>query len=210
MKPNLNEIDLYFITDSKLTKKSVIDDVEAALIAGVKIIQYREKDKPTKEMFEQAVQIKERCKGKAIFLINDRVDIALAVNADGVHLGQDDMPYGTARVLLGQDKLIGLTVHNVEEALIAEEIGTDYVGASPIFNTNTKLDAGKGAGLKLIKDVKEKIKIPIVAIGGINLHNVESVINAGANSAAVISAVVTKNDVEEECRKFIFKISNSK
>lgn len=210
MNPKLNEIDFYFITDSKLSKKSIIGDVESALIAGVKIIQYREKDKSTKEMVEEAIQIKERCKDKAIFLINDRVDVALAANADGVHLGQEDMPYGTARLLLGHDKIIGLTAHNVEEALIAQEIGADYVGASPIFDTKTKLDAGNAVGIKLIEDIKQNIKVPIVGIGGINLDNVESVIKAGADSAVAISAVVVKDDVEEECRKFIVKIRQSK
>ena len=206
----LNEIDFYFITDSKLTKKSIIKDVESALIAGVKIIQYREKEKSTKQMVEEAIQIKDRCKDKAIFLINNRVDVALASNADGVHLGQDDMPFGTARLLLGHDKIVGLTVHNVDEALIAQEIGADYVGASPIFETKTKLDAGNASGIKLIEDIKQNINIPIVGIGGINLDNVESVIRAGANAAVAISSVVTKDDVEEECRKFIVKIRQSR
>jgi len=207
---SFNEIDFYFITDPKLTKKTIIEDIEAALIAGVKTIQYREKEKTTKAMIEEAAQIKELCKDKAIFLINDRVDVALAVNADGVHLGQDDMPYGIARLLLGHDKIIGLTAHNVEEAISAQNLGADYVGASPIFETKTKLDAGKAAGLTLIKNIKEKIDIPIVGIGGINLDNVTSVIQAGANAAVAISAVVTKDDVEEECRKFIVKIRQAK
>jgi len=203
LKQKLENIDFYFVTDSKLTKKTVIEDVKAAVKAGVKIIQYREKEKPTRLMIEEATKIKELCKNKAFFLINDRVDVALAVNADGVHLGTDDIHYGTARVLLGHDKIVGLTVHNIEEAIAAESLGADYVGASPIFDTKTKLDAGKAAGLKLIKDIKAKINIPVVAIGGINLDNVASVIDAGADAAVAISAVVTKDNVEEECKKFI-------
>lgn len=209
-KNKLEDVDFYFITDSKLTKKTVIDDVKAAVNAGVKIVQYREKEKPTKYMIEESAKIKELCTGKAIFLINDRVDVALAVNADGVHLGQDDMPYGTARILLGQDKIIGLTAHNVEEAIHAESLGADYIGASPIFETKTKQDAGKAAGLELIRCIKEKINIPLITIGGINLSNVASVIQAGADAAVAISAVVTKDDVEEECKKFVGFIKQKK
>ncbi len=208
LKKNLNKIGLYFITDSRLTKKSVLDDVKAAVRAGVKIIQYREKEKSTKDMVEEAKKIKDICeKNKVIFLINDRVDICLAVNADGVHLGTDDMPYSAARKLL-KGKIIGLTAHNIEEASEAEKIGADYVGVSPIFETKTKLDAGPAAGLQLIKDVKKGVKIPLVAIGGINLENLNSVLEAGAKSVVAISAIVSKDDVGGECKKFISIIKN--
>ena len=203
---SLNQIDLYFITDRKLTKKTIIDDVRAAIKAGVKVIQYREKEATTKLMLEEAKKIKKECdNSKVLFLINDRSDICLAAGADGVHLGQDDMPYSIARKLL-PDKIIGLTVHNVEEALEAEKLGADYIGISPIFETKTKLDAGPAAGIKLIKDIKKAVKIPFVAIGGINLENIDEVIKAGAKSAAVISAIVTKDNVEIECKKFIDKL----
>ena len=208
MKPNLNEIDLYFITNSKLTKKSVLDDVRAAIKAGVKIIQYREKEKTTKEMYEETKEIKKLCdENNVLFVINDRIDICLGLWADGVHIGNDDMPYKEARRLLG-DRIIGLTVHNVDEAIEAEQLGVDYIGVSPIFETKTKLDAGPAAGLKLIEEVKKTVKIPFVAIGGINLENINDVVKAGAESAAVISAIVTKDDVESECRKFIEKLKN--
>jgi len=207
---NLKYIDFYFITDSKLTKKSVFEDVKAAIKAGVKIVQYRETHASTKDMVKEASKLKELCKDKAILLINNRIDIALAINANGVHLGQDDMPYGTARLLLGYDKIIGITAHNVEEAIEAENLGADYVGASPIFETKTKLDAGKAAGLQLLKDIKENIKIPIVAIGGIDLDNLQSVIESGADSAVAMSAVIPKDNVEEECRKFINVIKSTK
>ena len=205
MNHNLTGLGLYFITDSKLTKKTVIDDVKKAIRAGVKIIQYREKDKPTRLMFEEAKQIHELCqKNNVLLIINDRIDICLAVDADGVHLGNDDLPYKEARKLL-KNKIIGVTVHNLKEAREAESIGADYIGVSPIFETKTKLDAGKPAGLRLIEDVKKEVKVPIVAIGGITLENVDSVIKTGADSAAVISAIVTKDEVEAECRKFIKK-----
>ena len=128
MKPSLKEIDLYFITDSKLTKKTVLDDIKSAIKAGVKIIQYREKEKPTRIMYEEAKEIKKLCdKNNVLLIINDRIDICQAINADGVHLGNEDMPYKEARKLLKskkskENKIIGLTIHNVEEAKKAEKI----------------------------------------------------------------------------------------
>ena len=203
MREKLKKIDLYFITDSRLTKKTVLEDVESALKAGVKIVQYREKEKNTREMIEEAEKINRLCKkNNALFIINDRVDIALAVDADGIHLGNDDMPYHTARKILGNKKIIGLTVHNAGEAVKAEKEGADYIGVSPIFKTQTKTDAGKPGGIKLIEEIKCKVKIPFVAIGGINKTNIKDVLKAGAKSAAIISAIVTKADVKKECKKF--------
>jgi thiamine-phosphate pyrophosphorylase len=203
MKEKLNDMDLYFITDSRLTRRTVLEDVESAVGAGVKIIQYREKDLNTREMTDEAKKIGQLCrKNDVLFIINDRVDIALAVDADGVHLGNEDMPYQDARRLLGDKKIIGLTVHDVGEAIEAERIGADYIGISPIFETNTKPDAGTPSGVDLIKYIKKIVKIPFVAIGGINQDNVKSVLEAGARSIAVISAIVTKDDVMKECKKF--------
>jgi len=203
MKDKIKKIDLYFITDSSLTKKTVLEDVESALKAGVKIIQYREKDKNTRDMIIEAEEIKKLCnKSGALMLINDRVDVALAIDADGVHLGNEDMDYGTARKILGPEKIIGLTVHNIKEALEAESKGADYIGVSPVFETLTKPDAGMPAGIKFVKEVKDKIKITSVAIGGINRSNIKDVLEAGAKSVAIISAIVASPDVEKECMEF--------
>ena len=203
----LDNIGLYFITDRNLTRKTVIADVISAINAGVKIIQYREKELSTREMYREAKAIREITKDKGtILIINDRIDIALAVNADGVHIGQDDMPFEIAKGILGADKIIGLTVHNVDEAILAEKLGADYLGVSPIFSTTTKKDAGKPAGLELIKKIRENVKTPLVAIGGINYDNVDEVLKAGSRNVAVISAIITKDDVENECKKFIRKI----
>lgn len=207
---NLRDIDFYFVTDSVLTRKNVVEDVKAGLQGGVKVIQYREKKKCTREMYEEALQIRMLCEGRAIFLVNDRVDIALAVSADGVHLGQNDMPYHAARSILGTDKIIGLTAHNLQEASEAEDLGADYIGASPIFDTKTKLDAGKGAGLELLMSLKGRIRVPVVAIGGITLDNVAEVIRAGAYSASAISAVIAKDNTAAECARFIKIIHNTK
>jgi thiamine-phosphate pyrophosphorylase len=198
----LNKNGYYLITDSKLSKKGILSDVENALSAGCKIIQYREKEKSTKEMIKEATKIKDRCKGKAIFLINDRLDIALAVDSDGIHIGQDDIPFAIARKILGKEKIIGLTVHNLEEALNAEKIGADYIAISPVFETDTKKDAGVACGVDIIKKIKEKVRLPLVAIGGINKQNLYKVIKAGADFAVAISAIICSDDVYKEVSDF--------
>ncbi|MCX5716262.1 MAG: thiamine phosphate synthase [Candidatus Omnitrophica bacterium] len=193
----------YFITDAKLSKDGNLSDVKAAIKAGVKVVQYRNKTTTTKDMLKEALQLKAICKnGKALFLINDRVDIALAVCADGVHLGNEDMPYKTARRLLGRNRIIGLTAHNVKEARDAEKSGANYIGVSPVFMTDTKPDAGVPAGIELVRKIKKAVSIPIVAIGGIDLYNAEEVIKAGADGLCAISAVVTKSNVRKEIEKF--------
>jgi len=198
------------VTDSELSKNGTLSDVENAIRAGCKIVQYREKNKCTKEMIAEAEEIKGLCRDKAVFLVNDRVDVALAVDADGVHIGQDDMPFKTARRLFGEEKIIGLTVHNVEESIEAEGISADYIGLSPIFETSTKEDAGSGCGISMIEKVRKNVKLPIVAIGGINKENISDVIKAGADSAVAISAVVCKDETYREIVYMIKIIKESK
>jgi thiamine-phosphate pyrophosphorylase len=207
---NLKNIDFYFITDSELSKNEIFSDVENAIKAGCKIIQYREKNKRTKDMIKEARKLKEICNGKAIFLIDDKIDIALAVDADGVHLGQDDMPYHCAKELLGNSKIIGLTVHNLEEALEAESLGVDYIGLAPIFKTGTKEDTRDPIGPKMIEIVREKVKIPIVAVGGIKRENIKDVIKAGADSIVSIYAILKADSIYEEVSEFIRIIKESK
>ncbi|MFC1539681.1 thiamine phosphate synthase [Candidatus Latescibacterota bacterium] len=210
MKNNLSNIDFYLITDSGLSAGGILDDVEQAVNAGGTIVQYREKNKSTMDMIAEASKIKEICAGKAVFLVNDRIDLALAVDADGVHIGQYDMPFETARRLLGGDKIIGLTVHNEEEAVQAEAIGADYVGLSPIFETSTKTDAGIACGVSMIEQTKKAVSIPVVAIGGISKENVREVVEAGADSVVAISAILASGDVYGETRDFINIIRNAK
>lgn len=193
----------YFITDTGLSLAGNLSDVRSAVSAGVDIVQYREKSGETGALYEEALRLAEICRGTTTkFIVNDRIDIALAVDADGVHLGQSDMPYSVARRILGVDKIIGITVHSVDEAVKAENEGADYLGVSPIFSTSTKKDAGIPAGLKLVADVKRVCKIPVVAIGGIDLSNAPDVMAAGADMVCAISAVITKPDVSTEIRKF--------
>lgn len=192
----------YFITDADLSKNGNLSDIKNAIEAGVKVIQYRNKLGNVEHMTEEAKGLKKICEGKALFIINDRVDVALSVGADGVHVGQGDMLYETARKLLGKDKIIGTTVHDLQEAMLAEKKGADYLGVSPVFSTTTKKDAGKPCGVAFIREIKKNCNIPITAIGGINLDNVKEVVDAGADAVCAISAVVTKDNVKEEIEKF--------
>ncbi|MBU4311749.1 MAG: thiamine phosphate synthase [Candidatus Omnitrophica bacterium] len=192
----------YFITDAGLSKNGNLSDVKSAIDAGVTIVQYRSKMGKTDSILEEAKALKEICKGKAIFIINDIVGVALSVDADGVHVGQGDMPYETARKLLGKDKIIGVTVHDLKEAMVAEKRGADYLGVSPVFSTTTKNDAGEACGVGLIREIRKNCKIPITAIGGITLDNVKEVIDTGVDAVCAISAVVTKDDVKGEIEKF--------
>jgi len=199
----------YFITDSGLSKNGIIKDVEAAIRGGATIIQYREKCKDIGAMVIEAREIKKVCRGKASLIINDRVDVCLAADADGVHLGQTDMDYQTARKLLGGGKTIGITVHDLKEARAAEAMGADYLGLSPVFETKTKGDAGRAAGLNFVRDVSGAVSIPTVAIGGINLENAVSVMKAGATTLCAISATVGSADVEKAVREFTEIIINN-
>jgi thiamine-phosphate pyrophosphorylase len=194
----------YFITDSGLSTKPDVEAVKAAVEGGCRVVQYREKRLPVREMLYAARKMREITSRRVFFLINDRVDVALVVDADGVHLGQEDMPLTYARRIM-EGKIIGVTVHSVEEALAAQEDGADYVGVSPVFKTATKPDAGEPAGLQLIKDVKKTVDLPVAAIGGINEGNVDSVIEAGADMVCAISATVTKDDIKGAVEYFAEK-----
>ena len=197
----------YFITDARLSRAGNISDVKNALAAGVEVVQYRNKEACSADMYAEARELRRLCRD-VIFLINDRLDLALAVGADGVHLGRDDLSYWPARKILGKKKIIGLTVHSLVEAQGAERLGADYVGVSPIFKTRTKADAGRPAGIKLIEQIKKKVSIPVIAIGGINLANAEAVIRAGADGLCAISAVVGQTDVKKRISDFqrLFRI----
>ncbi len=192
----------YFITDALLSLAGNLADVRTAVAAGVKIVQYRNKTNITRDMYEEALLLKSACGENAKFIINDRIDIALAVDADGAHIGLEDMPYAQARRLLGEGKIIGVTVHDLDEALEAEAAGADYLGLSPIFATGTKDDAGAPCGTGLISTIKANCRIPVVAIGGIDHSNVDEIVAAGADMVCAISAVVTKTDVAAAILEF--------
>lgn len=191
----------YFITDAHLSKNGNISDVKTAQEAGVKLIQYRNKNGTTWQMYKEALELKNLI-DDALFLINDRIDIAQAIDADGVHLGQEDMPYEVARKILGKDKIIGISVGDLKEAEQVERMGADYIGLGPIFSTLTKSDAGNPMGVEMIQMVKEKVSIPVVAIGGITVENAPCVIKAGADALCAISDVVSAADVRKKIQQF--------
>lgn len=191
----------YFVTDAGLSRRGMNADVADAVSAGVRVVQYRNKEAATREMLAEARELRRIC-SRITFLVNDRVDICLAADGDGVHLGQEDMPLAVARKMLGKKRIIGVTVHSVKEAREAERQGADYLGVSPIFATATKKDAGKAAGIELVREVKRLARIPVAAIGGITLDNAPLVIAAGADCLCAISAVVRAGDVKAEIAKF--------
>ena len=191
----------YFITDARLSRAGNVRDVEQALAAGVRVVQHRDKEADLAAMIEEARRLRRLCQ-EALFLVNDRVEVALAVGADGVHLGQEDLHYREARRLLGEKKIIGITVNTPEQALEAARLGADYLGVSPIFATRTKPDAGEPAGLTLLREIRRRVSLPLIAIGGITLDNAPSVIEAGADGVCAISAVVTRPDVRGAIKEF--------
>lgn len=201
-----NEINyaLYLVTDRKiLAGRDLYECVEQAILGGTSLLQLREKDVSSKDFYEIAQRVKViAAKYKVPFIINDRLDIALAVDADGLHIGQDDMPLSVARKLLGPDKIIGMSASSISEALTAEKEGADYLGVGAMFTTPTKKDADSVTLSQLAK-IKAAVHIPVVAIGGINEDNVKSVINTGVDGVSVVSAILGKHDIQGTARKLL-------
>ncbi|HEX9075012.1 MAG TPA: thiamine phosphate synthase, partial [Anaerolineae bacterium] len=167
---------LYLVTDANLSRgRSHREVVDAAILGGVTVVQYREKNANTRRMIEEALELRDLCHRHGVpFIVNDRVDVALAVEADGVHVGQEDMPASLARRLIGRDKILGVSAENIEQALAAQAEGADYIGASPIFATPTKPDAPQPMGVAGLLQVARACPLPIVAIGGLNASNAGS------------------------------------
>ena len=181
-----------YVTDDSITDDTAFFKILVdALKGGASIVQLREKSGNTRSFYNRALKAKTLCHAYRIpLIINDRIDIALAADADGVHIGQTDMPYGKARALLGATKIIGLSVSNTEQAIEAENLKVDYIGISPIFNTATKKsDLAPSLGIEGLKMIRPLFSKPIVCIGGIHQNNVADIIKNGANGVAVISAI---------------------
>jgi thiamine-phosphate pyrophosphorylase len=191
------DVDLYVVTDERLSHGLSHGDIaRQAVLGGADVIQLREKARPGREIFTAAREIRAITRENgALFIVNDRLDIALASAADGIHLGQDDLPLTSARRLAPEGFIIGVSVGSVDEALRAEADGADYVALSPVFPTSSKPDAGPGSGLEVLRRIRSAVPIPIVAIGGIGPQNVRDVVHAGADGVAVISAVVGQEDI---------------
>ncbi|HJJ99250.1 MAG TPA: thiamine phosphate synthase [Methanocorpusculum sp.] len=188
--------DLYVVTDEKLSHGLTHAEIARRAVAGgADVIQLRDKDKTSRELYDISCEIREICRNHALFFVNDRLDIALAAGADGVHLGQDDLPIEAARRVAPQNFLIGISVGNADEALVAESKGANYVAVSPVFSTQSKKDAGVGHGAVVIREVRAAVTCPVIGIGGINTDNAAELIEAGLDGVAVISAVVSTPDV---------------
>lgn len=195
---------LYVVTDANLSRgRSHREVVEAAISGGADAIQLRDKDSPAGTLYQVALALREITrKADVSFLVNDRLDIALAAGADGVHVGQHDLPASVVRGILGPGRILGVTAETVEEALAAERDGADYLGVGPVFEARgTKADAGPPQGPAIIARIRPHTRLPIVAIGGITAENAHLVRQAGATSAAVVSAVVSADDVAGAARK---------
>ena len=196
----LKDCKIYLVTDEKSCNgKDFYKCIEEAIKGGVKIVQLREKTLSTKDFFIKALKVKEICKNYgALFIINDRLDIAQAVEADGVHLGQSDMPIEKAKEILKNKFLIGVTARNVDEAIKAELEGADYIGSGAIFGTSTK-DNAKKLEIEELKKIINSVKIPVFAIGGINTNNVSMLKNIGLQGVCSVSGILS----EKDCKKAV-------
>ncbi len=190
---------IYVITDQEICPgRTHVEIAEAALAGGAKLIQLRDKTAKDRAFYEAAVAIAELCKqANALFFVNDRVHIAAAVGADGVNVGQTDLPVPAVRRILGPKAIIGQSCDDLEQAMEAQRAGADYVGFGPVYATTTKLDTAAVSGLDALREVSNAVSIPVVAIGGIAASNIADVAAAGAASAAVVSAVVCADDMKE-------------
>ncbi|MDI6725590.1 MAG: thiamine phosphate synthase [Smithellaceae bacterium] len=193
---------LYLVTDRQLSAPRTIEEtVKAALPGGVSVVQLREKDGTTREFLLLALRLLTILRPAGVpLIINDRLDVAIAAGADGVHLGQSDLPYREARSILGPEAIIGLSVETLEQAREAEEWDIDYLAASPVFSTPTKTDTGPAWGLAGLFSLRKLTRHPLVAIGGINRTNAASVLQAGADGIAVVSALCAAPDPGAEAK----------
>ena len=208
MKFDREDLLLYAVTDSRwLNGERLYEQVEKALKGGATFIQLREKELDQEHFFEEAVEIKELCARYHVpFVINDNVEIALKMDADGVHVGQSDMELTRAREILGTDKIIGVTAKTIEQAQAAEKAGADYLGSGAVFGSSTKTDA-KPMELTLLQEICQSVTIPVVAIGGINHDNILKLKGCEIAGAAVVSGIFACEDIEEGTKELLQKVN---
>lgn len=206
-KKQKNDYSLYLVTDrSFCPPDKFLHQIEQAVLGGVSIVQLREKDATSLEFYERAIEVSNLLKNmrsvsglKIPFLINDRLDIALAVDCDGLHIGQEDLPVSVCRRLLGPDKILGVSAGSVEEAVLAERNGADYLGVVA-FSTGTKPEAVE-VSLEIFKEIREAVSIPIIAIGGINLETISLLSGLRIDGVAVVSAIMGNGDAKGAAEK---------
>jgi thiamine-phosphate pyrophosphorylase len=203
----LAKVRLYVIADKKICGDRNIEEVVSlAIKGGAEMIQYRDKESDDGNFFNIASKLSPICRSRNIpFIINDRIEIALKLDADGVHLGQEDLLISQAREIVGPDSIIGKSANTVQQAKMAEDEGADYVGIGPIFDTLSK-QIKKPIGTDIIREAVDSLKIPFFAIGGINSDNVHQIVQAGGRRVAVISAVVLTDDVESSAAQLLAKL----
>jgi len=196
MKLHNVDYSLYLVTDRGLSReRSTLEIVTAAVNGGATVVQLREKQCSTRDFIEQALAIKDFLKDRGVpLIINDRVDVAQAIEADGVHLGQTDMPLEVAKKILGDSMIIGISAESLQDAVEAEKGGADYLGVSPIYATPTKTDTAPPLGLAGLREIRKAVRLPLVGIGGLNRGNAAEVIRNGADGVAVVSAIVAAHD----------------
>ena len=203
MKPVI-DYSIYLVTDEAcLHGRPLLECVEEALAAGVTLVQYRAKAADGGVLYAEACKLKELCDKYGVpLIINDRLDIALAVGAAGVHLGQDDLPCAVARRLLGEDFIIGVSAHNPPEAVQAVSEGADYLGCGAVFGTATKHDVAK-LGLENLRAIRKSVAVPMVGIGGITADNYAEVLATGADGAAIVSGILAQKDIGAVVKKLV-------
>ena len=211
MSLDKNSLELYAITDRHwLNGASLYDQVEQTILGGATFIQVREKELDKEDFLNEAVEIQKLCKAHHIpFVINDNVEIAHSIDADGVHVGQSDMKAGDVRALIGSDKILGVSVQTVEQAVLAEKNGADYLGVGAVFQTGSKADADD-VSHETLKAICEAVSIPVIAIGGITKDNVMQLAGSGICGIAVISAIFAQKDIyaaTAELKKQIDKLA---
>lgn len=196
-------VGIYALTSEPHSRgRSNIEVAGEILAAGVPILQYREKSKKIKEMYEECLVLRAMTlQSGALFIINDHLDLALAVSADGVHIGQDDLPLSKVRELVGPDLMIGVSTHSPAQAKAAQDAGADYIGVGPLFATNTKVDVCDPVGLEYLDYVVKNLDIPFVAIGGIKEHNLAEVMNVGARTVALVTDIVGSPDITGKIKR---------
>lgn len=201
---------LCLVTDRNISKYPLLETIKEAVDNSVDMIQLREKDMPIKEYFELARQIKIICeKYSALFIINSRIDIALAVEADGIHLGWQSLPIHIARHLLGKEIIIGISAHSKNEAVSAQEKGADYITLGPVFPTASKKGLIEPLGCNIFTEIIKNIQLPVFAIGGIKENNANEIIKAGANGIAVISAILQSKNIGETIKTMKAKLNEN-
>ena len=203
MKPKV-DYSIYLVTDEACLKgRALLPCVEEALAAGVTLVQYRAKHADGSKLYAEASALKKLCdKYNVPLIINDRLDVAQAVGAAGVHLGQDDLPCAVARRILGDNFIIGVSAHNPDEALQAAQDGADYLGCGAVFGTATKQDVAK-LGLENLCAIRKAVTLPMVGIGGINADNYAEVLQAGADGAAIVSGILAQDDISAVVQRLV-------